>query len=642
MSSAPSGRYQSRLLNLLARQSRQLVDQCDRTFRHLRVAAVWGAQILLYPVYAVFQTGRIAGKQLQTAVQEGLPRLQAVESAASPSESGKAELTSDKPVRQVLQVVETFSLEAVPRETLAQLKASSALATTEPSSAIALRPAQNLATQPQPEGSAILVQGVATLLDSRRLVLVTLGNQILDILTTEQQRQLYHRIVWEVSDYLRQFRLAQRRSRSQLLPPSDRVDLLPPVRLFRQLMAWVQTGPVAIAVNLFQEATLPALPAEAQPQWINRLPFAAVKLPALPKLPPSALTFLDHQIAELETRKLPPVLAELPGAVAHRGQGLMQVLRSSLQRSHSEADLQSTTETPTGTTPFETFSPLKLKALLQAAVDYFFGQQNPSLSGPSFSEQDGFPLPHGSNWSQDQRVQDRLPRTSTAGTQAAEPWLTFQDLFGDVGVVSSEATLILEPVDYPLAAGQEPKALLEGSALPNNQSSLSPLNPTSQLKGDRLKKLGALIKRFLNPFAPLPLPERPQIDSLSQQKQAASAIAFPKTKAGKLARAAAQPGTVVPQTRSATALNQTGRDRVIVTDLSPVDHDAAIPAANTNNAGQPTHQAAEPTWIETEAKTVGYVKHPLERVLGWLDRAILWVEDVLIAIGRWIQRLGRS
>ena len=35
-----------------------------------------------------------------------------------------------------------------------------------------------------------------------------------------------------------------------------------------------------------------------------------------------------------------------------------------------------------------------------------------------------------------------------------------------------------------------------------------------------------------------------------------------------------------------------------------------------------------PNWIETEAKSTGYVKHPLESILGWLDMLISWLEKL--------------
>jgi hypothetical protein len=37
-------------------------------------------------------------------------------------------------------------------------------------------------------------------------------------------------------------------------------------------------------------------------------------------------------------------------------------------------------------------------------------------------------------------------------------------------------------------------------------------------------------------------------------------------------------------------------------------------------------QSTYPAVIETEAKSTGYVKHPLENILGWLDMIISWLE----------------
>ncbi len=39
---------------------------------------------------------------------------------------------------------------------------------------------------------------------------------------------------------------------------------------------------------------------------------------------------------------------------------------------------------------------------------------------------------------------------------------------------------------------------------------------------------------------------------------------------------------------------------------------------------------------------MGYVKHPLEQLLDWLDRVMLYLEDFLIVVWRWIQQLLRA
>jgi hypothetical protein len=46
----------------------------------------------------------------------------------------------------------------------------------------------------------------------------------------------------------------------------------------------------------------------------------------------------------------------------------------------------------------------------------------------------------------------------------------------------------------------------------------------------------------------------------------------------------------------------------------------------------------DPDWIETKATPIGYVKHPLVRVLEWLDRAMLWLEDILVKFWRWLRQ----
>ncbi|HBL60467.1 MAG TPA: hypothetical protein DDZ80_19025, partial [Cyanobacteria bacterium UBA8803] len=48
-----------------------------------------------------------------------------------------------------------------------------------------------------------------------------------------------------------------------------------------------------------------------------------------------------------------------------------------------------------------------------------------------------------------------------------------------------------------------------------------------------------------------------------------------------------------------------------------------------------------PDWIETQATPTGYVKHPLERVLEWLDLGMLWLEELLIKLWRWVRRFWR-
>ncbi|MUL38990.1 hypothetical protein [Gloeocapsopsis dulcis] len=45
-------------------------------------------------------------------------------------------------------------------------------------------------------------------------------------------------------------------------------------------------------------------------------------------------------------------------------------------------------------------------------------------------------------------------------------------------------------------------------------------------------------------------------------------------------------------------------------------------------------------WIDVSAITMGYVKHPLEQVLEWLDRAMVWLEKILFKFWQWLKRFN--
>jgi hypothetical protein len=83
MSSASTGRYQSRFLNLLLEKSQQLSDRVGQAARQVQTTTIWTVQLLMYPLYAMFQTGRLVGKQLQQTVSQKRPGLPGSKSRSS-------------------------------------------------------------------------------------------------------------------------------------------------------------------------------------------------------------------------------------------------------------------------------------------------------------------------------------------------------------------------------------------------------------------------------------------------------------------------------------------------------------------------------------------------------------------------------
>jgi len=159
--------------------------------------------------------------------------------------------TADIQVRQILRTVQRFSAFT---NTLVLQNSPHSLTSSPPH-------------LPTPHSPTAFVQGIATVLETQSLVLVTNQNQILDVLTTEQQHTLWQRIIWEVAKYGRYQRMRQssRQVFSRLNSTPENTHVLSPVRAFRQLMAWVQASPIAIATNLFQESSLfPVIEAQSE------------------------------------------------------------------------------------------------------------------------------------------------------------------------------------------------------------------------------------------------------------------------------------------------------------------------------------------------------------------------------------------
>ena len=63
----------------------------------------------------------------------------------------------------------------------------------------------------------------------------------------------------------------------------------------------------------------------------------------------------------------------------------------------------------------------------------------------------------------------------------------------------------------------------------------------------------------------------------------------------------------------------------------------AIETALMRTNSQETGLEAAPEWIETEARAMGYHKHPLEQILEFLDIFMLWLEESLKKIWYWLR-----
>jgi hypothetical protein len=665
MSSGSPGRYQSRLFNFINRQSRRLSDQYDRTVRHLKVAAVWGVQILLYPVYLVAQAGLSAGRQLSSAAQAGWPQLKAL-THSRPQEPLPG---VDTPIQHVLDEINTLELQlenwtvssyqverlaghlTYPNPTHRGME--NADATEEAKVSLMLMPTENVTlasenisdeqplstsnlqpvappqlstTDQQSSHDCCLIQGVGSLLATRTLVLVTVENQILDILTPQQQRKLASKISWEVANLRRQWRIAQA-SRRQFpqrpLTTLDKPRVFLPVRLFWQLMGWVQTSPVAIAANLFEESTLVACGTPNPNQILlptytlqrqRRLPMPKGPERANGQAPeysiinapiPEPIAFLDRTIAELESHPLVPG-SEVIIALRDRTQKFLEPLQSKFLTPEERIHSPQASHTNT----------FRIQALIYAAIKYFFGRNSSTLPDAA---------------SQERKTQQLSGRHSTAlppnselaDTSEPDPWLTWNDLFGnpDTGELTQSPTASTflntgRTVGKPHS--QEPKFQAQ---LPEAFKGKIPVIPRNSVWN--------VIKSFLSRKQP------PGKLSTSSSVESRIERSESKLQTVKLKNQSWQNGSAPTKRKTQFPVAPDSRS----TNISPAKDTTT--AITPPSACPDTDLEAAPDWIETQATPTGYVKHPLERLLEWLDLAMLWLEELIIKVWQWVKYRGR-
>lgn len=274
-----NGPYQSRFLNLITHHYRRWRDEMQRTVRQGATATVWTMQAVLFPFYAAAQAGRTLRQRLQpaqsqntnkpnglpgdrpsdTAIQntlKSLPELESTLEFASPKLSIWQKFTA--PVRSIVAASRGWmgapqnGISATPtappqlRFTFAALDASSAPSSTE-------------------------IRGLASQCDTRSLVLVTVQNQILDVLSAGQQAQLHQRLTQELMGQPAQPAIAPWK---RVIPAQP----LLPVRWLNQAILWMQQSPVALAANWFGESppslssapdeTVPASAWQSLKQWM--------------------------------------------------------------------------------------------------------------------------------------------------------------------------------------------------------------------------------------------------------------------------------------------------------------------------------------------------------------------------------------
>ncbi|MEG5159856.1 hypothetical protein QUB37_05310 [Microcoleus sp. AT3-A2] len=648
MSNGYYGPYQSRLLNFISKQSRQVADNCDRTWRQIKETTLTATQILLYPAYLLVQSSRLLGRQLRESSQKvDLPELQEFGGDENPDGQQnwyQGETSEESSIAEILHLAENLLNSSQTAKTLASFP----LLINQGNTASDLPPAINFSGQitkhqttsvlehplaktelkPQPK-----VEGIASFIPARTLVLVGKENQILDILTPEQQEMLEGRITWEIANSGPERReITQKELKFNLgLESAAKKAQLPPMRRFWELMAWLQTSPVALKRNQFGESILAVkksidrnailvqkaraqIEAKTVQQSIaasNSIDHNTPKLETnfntkfdRPSTPLSFVTLLDRAAVNLEEFTLPPAAKTIAAPTE------ASAVKINTSGTNANVDLSARDI-------LEKYA-RNIEQIIWSSVDHLLGKETAASDNTEKSVAIQYYL----------KQRSKLENTQNS-PEVDRPWLNWQDLFGEAA----------------------PQHLIEGSSEPDVKAQ-SPIAQASPIVKEKIAEIGELAEGRSTAVSISPYPEALHrlLGQLKQSLLTKSPNSQPQTasdlsdlavtqKNSSALAAESTPGrapeTQVPKnTNSNTGQNNqfpaaiTAQTRRY-TPATPANRAAAEP--KNPSAGVPP----EGEYLETKAESMGYIKHPLEQVLEWLDRVMLRLENIAEQLWNW-------
>ncbi|BBD62146.1 hypothetical protein NIES2109_49840 [Nostoc sp. HK-01] len=456
MSSGSSGRYQSRLFNFVHQQSRRLTQRWEQTFRQVQVTTKWGVEALLYPLYLLLQSAESKVKTLYTKEPQPRLKLQPNYSDRPP----ETPLTADTPIQRVLEAVQNLPSEEI--TTTAKISARWNSVGKWWRKPFKHRPtnntslAQSLTISDNSPGSLTslqrenafqrylpAVQGIATNLGDRHLVLVSSSNEILDVLTPQQQKKLINRIIHEVANYWHT---------QQVIEAETSLELLPEIhRLLAKL-----TGENTPNITQLTQGIPTHL--------LNSRSF---------------LELVDKVVAKLEENALMPV--------QQRSQEIIQITQTQFNVFlYGKEELNSRVNIAVTPDILET-QILHFQALIEAGLNYFFGIGRGKKM-------------HSGNNKIPAKGQYLRPRNYKALPQnkklknknkdvAAVPWLSWNDLFSSSPTVADNtvtptsqqnSTLPSSPYPQKKLTIQQPKV---GAGLVKRQKSSRNLIQSQKISG---------------------------------------------------------------------------------------------------------------------------------------------------------------
>ena len=622
MSNGYYGPYQSRLLNFISKQSRQVADNCDRTWRQIKQGTLTATQILLYPAYLLVQSSRMLGRQLRESGKTvDLPELQEFEGDENSDlpQNWFGEVSEESSIAQILNLAENLLNSSQTATTLARLP-------------LLVNPAINLSektakhqttsvlehslakTQLKPQ---LKVEGIASFIPARTLVLIGHENQILDILTPEQQELLEGRITWEVANGGPERReIAQKELKFNLgLESAAKKSQLPPVRRFWELMAWLQTSPVALKRNQFGESIFAVKKSIDRNLILVQKAIAPIDHPKIPQPSIAALNSINQNTLKLETHfnskldQSPMPLSFvtlLDRAAVNLEEFTLPPSAKTTAEPTPQFKVKIDTSVPQTNLDFSARDILEkyarnIEQMIWSSVDQLLGKETAASDNTEKSVAIQYYL-----------KQKKQAENTQNSPEVDRPWLNWQDLFGETAPQQ-----LIAGSSEPEEAQVSPKVkseIAELGELAEGRSTAISISPYPQAIHRMLGQLKQSLLTKSSPSQPQPAAN----SAITQENSSALAAAStpgraPETQVPKYtnpntAQNSQSPAAIAPQTSRYTAVQP-----------------------KTQNSGPPP----ESEYLETKAESMGYIKHPLEQVLEWLDVLMLRLENIAEQLWNW-------
>ncbi|MGD1872893.1 MAG: hypothetical protein ACFB02_07545 [Mastigocoleus sp.] len=387
MPSVPPGRYQSKLFNFFHRQSRRLNEQLQQRFRKLKVNLTWSAETLLYPIYKLLQrTYESAGKQLKS--QQSKRELNLLNLPSSESTSQFVDI----PVSNLLSAIDKIQFTT---DTVSQVT-------------------NHIDYPSSSNSSRRLIQGIACDISQRQLVLISVENEILDVLNSQQQEELQKLIITEIAKYWHIWNLSPNQSKTRLLTKLG--NLLARIKGNRLISAQ-KSQDLSTELNNFDQS----------------------------------LEFLDTRVATLESNALSNALIPLSQTSVIVGRKTVKLLTYILKK--LDIFLYGQKQGVIIGNQEKEFSNIEvknkkielsaLKNLILAAIDYFFGHKQSDKLRVNRELDNFLPIDRKINRKNITGKKTRLLNYNFQVTQKNnltdevlndqnnDIWLTFDELFGD-------------------------------------------------------------------------------------------------------------------------------------------------------------------------------------------------------------------